>query len=318
MTQTTQTVLEQYQIRKSKKQKRAFAAYVRQIAEQNGYAYREEKGAFGAINLIVGDDQSAKVLYTAHYDTCARLPFPNFITPKCFVIYLLYQILLTAAMLLPAALILTFLPELLVLVGIPSGTAIIISGLAAYAALIAMLLLLLCGPANKVTANDNTSGVTVLLDALQEMPKELQGEVAFIFFDLEEAGLFGSAGYASKHKKLLTNRPLLNFDCVSDGNHLLFALRRGAHPYAQQLTEAFPVTDVHDREVAERGVFYPSDQANFKCGVGVAALKKSRRLGILYMNRIHTKRDTVYQSENISYLCQGCIRFAQSLTQSKE
>jgi len=47
--------------------------------------------------------------------------------------------------------------------------------------------------------------------------------------------------------------------------------------------------------------------------VGVAALKKSRRLGILYMNRIHTPRDTVYEEENIAYLVRGARHLTSAL-----
>jgi hypothetical protein len=47
-----------------------------------------EKASFGGRNIVIGNPDTAKVLYTAHYDTCARLPFPNFITPKNIFIYL--------------------------------------------------------------------------------------------------------------------------------------------------------------------------------------------------------------------------------------
>jgi len=60
-------------------------------------------------------------------------------------------------------------------------------------------------------------------------------------------------------------------------------------------------------EVASKGVIYPSDQANFPVGVGVAALKTSKS-GILYMDRIHTKRDTVCREENIEFLRDGAVR----------
>jgi hypothetical protein len=59
-------------------------------------------------------------------------------------------------------------------------------------------------------------------------------------------------------------------------------------------------------------VFYPSDQANFSRGVGAAALKKAKG-GLLYMDRIHTKRDTVYMEENIVYLTEGAVRLAGRL-----
>ena len=94
MTETTKVILEKYQVRKSKKQKEAFASYIEQISTEEGYSYKTEKGLFGAKNLIVGDPKNAKVVYTAHYDTAPALPFPNFITPKNFLIYILYNIVI--------------------------------------------------------------------------------------------------------------------------------------------------------------------------------------------------------------------------------
>ena len=95
MTQTDEKVLSEYQVRKTKKQRGAFIDYVSRYADSLGYKIGTEKGSLGANNIIVGDPESAKVVYTAHYDTCARLPFPNFITPKNIGIYLLYQLAIT-------------------------------------------------------------------------------------------------------------------------------------------------------------------------------------------------------------------------------
>ena len=99
MTPITKTILTEYEVRKTGKQKQAFRQWLTPILEQNGWAVREEKGSFGARNLVIGDPDTAKVIYTAHYDTCVRLPFPNFITPKSIPIYVLYQILLTIVIL---------------------------------------------------------------------------------------------------------------------------------------------------------------------------------------------------------------------------
>ena len=180
--------------------------------------------------------------------------------------------------------------------------------------IIAEMALISAGPANHHTANDNTSGVTTLLHTMQTLPADLRGEVAFIFFDLEEMGLFGSAGYANKHKDIRKNTLLLNFDCVSDGNTILFAVRKGAQAHTSALKAAFPATDTYRVEVVSKGVFYPSDQGNFVRGVGVAALKTSKR-GLLYMDRIHTLNDTVYEEGNIAYLTEGAIRLAAHLSQ---
>ena len=317
MTQTTRTVFDKYEIRKTRKQKTAFIDYVKSVSAAEGYTCKTEKGYCGARNIVVGDPDTAKVVYTAHYDTCARLPFPNFITPKCIWIYLLYQIVITVAMLGVPAVIVTVLysllqqwdPVLLYNLTVDYNAPMLLWEILVVLA----MFLLMAGPANRHTANDNTSGVTTLLDIMTTLPIEVRSEVAFVFFDLEEMGLFGSAGFASKHRKVRGNTLLINFDCVSDGKTILFALRGGATRYAEAIKTAFPSTETYAVEVVSKGVFYPSDQANFARGVGVAALKGKGKF--LYMDRIHTKRDTVYAEENITYLAEGAVRLAEAMTE---
>lgn len=313
MTETTKTVFEKYEVRKTRKQKNAFIDYVKSTAAAEGYDCRVEQGSVGARNIVVGNPDTARVVYTAHYDTCAVLPFPNFITPKCIGIYLLYQVLITVLMLGVPYLLVAGLYLLLEPVSLPDPALVsLILYFVWLGMLIGIMWLIMAGPANKHTANDNTSGVTTLLDIMTALPADLRGEVAFVFFDLEEMGLFGSSGFASKHRNLTKNTLLVNFDCVSDGRTMLFALRKGAKPYAAALAEAFPSSEERPVEILSKGVFYPSDQANFTCGVGVASLKRTRR-GLLYMDRIHTKRDTVYEEDNIAYLTEGAVRLADKL-----
>lgn len=308
MTESTKTIFEKYQVRKSKKQKRAFIEYVKEESGALGYDCKVEKGLFGAKNIVLGDVDKANVIYTAHYDTCPRLPFPNFITPKNFFIYLLYQIAIVVGFFVVSGALGFCIGFVSAYLDIGFDMSVIIIDFL----ILLFLALLLFGPANKNTANDNTSGVTTLLDLMRELPEELRDSVAFVFFDLEETGLFGSASFASKHKAIAKNTLIVNFDCVSDGNNILFALGKGAKGYTKALGEAFPSNEDFSVEVASKGVFYPSDQMNFKRGVGVAALKKTAH-GLLYMNRIHTKKDTVYCEENIDFLVKGAIELAEKL-----
>lgn len=316
MTETTKTIFDIYQVRKTKQQKRAFAEYVRPIAEANGYSFSVEKGCLGARNLVIGDVENADVVYTAHYDTCVGLPFPNFITPKHFAVYLLYQIVLAVFLLVPL-----LLAE--VLLGLAAGAVLALTGnealpplivlVGTYAVLFGFLLLFFAGPANPHTANDNTSGVTTVLDILQAISPAHKTRVAFVLFDLEEAGLFGSMAFAAKHKKAMRDKLLVNFDCVSDGDTMLFAVKKNAKRYVPLLEEAFVPTETKAVEIVTKGVFYPSDQANFPCGVGVAALKTSKTLRLLYMNRIHTKRDVIYEEDNIEFFKNGALRLIELL-----
>ena len=47
--------------------------------------------------------------------------------------------------------------------------------------------------------------------------------------------------------------------------------------------------------------YYPSDQGNFPLGVGICALRRNKWVG-LYMNRIHTAKDTVLEETNVNIL----------------
>lgn len=312
MTETTKEIFEKYQVRKTKKQKSAFIEYVKQIAERYGYEYKVEKASFGARNIVIGHPDTAKVLYTAHYDTCSRLPFPNFMTPKNFLVYLLYQFLIVGAFFacafvlgLVIGLIFSFAP-------INEDISYAIVSFLPMVIYFVLLYLLLGGPANKNTANDNTSGVTTILDIMTELPQDQKDKVAFVLFDLEELGLIGSSSFASKHKNVKKNTLVINFDCVSDGETMLFALKRTTKKYAQLLEKAFVSTPDITVDITQNA-FYPSDNASFKGGIGVAALKKSKLFGTLYMDRIHTRKDIIYRKENIRFLTSGAIKLTQML-----
>ncbi len=314
MTDISEMILKNYQVRKSKQQKAGFRAYAGALAKESGCDCREEKGYLGARNLVIGDPETAEVVFTAHYDTCARLPFPNFITPKRVDIYICYQLVLTLVLfILPMVLTsaLSYLVMGALPVELPEEAVDSIAFFVSYMALLAICLFVLSGPANAHTANDNTSGTVTVLELMQAVPAESRERVAFVLFDLEEAGLFGSMAFASRHRKQMKDTMLINFDCVSDGKNMLFALRPGAKKYADLLSAAYQTNEVFQVSVLSKGVFYPSDQANFPCGVGVAALKKSKR-GIEYMDRIHTRKDTEFQKENITYLVEGSLRLIQN------
>ena len=95
MHEDSRFLLEHYMVRKSRKQKTAFLSWLTPVLEQAGYSVTVQKGGMRCRNLIAGDPERAKLVLTAHYDTCAVMPIPNFITPGNILIYLLYQIGLT-------------------------------------------------------------------------------------------------------------------------------------------------------------------------------------------------------------------------------
>lgn len=296
MLTTPMDVLTTYPIRKSKKQKQAFREDVQTLVKSWGYESSVEKGSFGAKNLIIGDPAKAKYLVTAHYDTCARLPIPNLITPKSFTWFMAYQ-LLVCALILAVPLILAVAVALIL--QDPDFISIVYN-----LTFWTLYVLIFFGPANKHNANDNTSGVITALEIARTLPEDKRANVCFVLFDLEEAGLLGSAGYQSKHKKQTKHQIVLNLDCVGDGDYLYFfpskKLRKS--PEKMEKLEKAVVTHGEKSITLHRKGFsvYPSDQANFPYGVGICALRKSKLA--LYMSRIHTPRDTILEETNVNIL----------------
>ena len=94
MTPLSHKIIEEYMVRKTGKQKKAFRDMLIAELQAQGLDAREEKGKdlFGSVNVVVGDPDNAHMIFGAHYDTCPRLPFPNFITPRNIWAFLGYQI----------------------------------------------------------------------------------------------------------------------------------------------------------------------------------------------------------------------------------
>lgn len=292
-------VLEQFPVRKSKKQKQAFRDEIHSYVSSLGYECKLEAGSFGSLNVVIGDPEKAKYLITAHYDTCARLPIPNLITPCNLILFLLYQIIMVVVMFIPA-----------VLVGAVVSRFIDhrIGYMAAYICLWLTIVLMMVGPANKRNANDNTSGVVAVLEIAATLPVMLREKVCFVLFDLEEAGLIGSASYRKAHKMATEKQIILNMDCVGDGDEiLLFPTKKLRKDENKMAWLRSGCRNCGDKRVSvrEKGfAFYPSDQGNFPFGVGICALHKSK-LG-LYLGRIHTHRDTILETTNINIL-RACL-----------
>lgn len=310
MTAESKHLLEHLQVRKTKTQKAAFRNWLADVLSSAGYEPKVETGGslIKSSNVVVGDPEKASVVYTAHYDTCAVLPFPNFITPQNLFIYLLFQILIVIPMF-----ILAIGAEVLVL-ALWENTPIWLAMLVVYFVLGFCIWWILAGPANQHTANDNTSGVVTLLEIAVTLPKKDREKVAFVFFDNEEKGLFGSSQFKKKHGKAMKNTLLINFDCVSDGDYIQFypnkRLKHGKETMTM-LEQAFLPIGRKTVQLVRGFGFYPSDQRAFPCGAGVAALHKSW-FGY-WLGRIHTKRDTVFQPENIELLRRGALTLASRI-----
>lgn len=312
MHELSETIFATWQVRKRKKQKAAFRKMLTEALRAQGYMVTEEHGRFSGTNVVVGDLSRARYVFSAHYDTCAVLPVPNFLAPKNIPISLLYQVFLVLVMFL-ALVVIVFVICFPIYFFLPDTPFVdfMAKGLSAVAA----LALLFFGPANRHTANDNTSGVAVLTEALCSLPDEYKDKVAFVFFDNEELGLLGSAAFRRKHEKEMQGKTLVNFDCVSDGDYIMCVLGKNLWPNEKSRAEmeaAFVLPEGKTGEcVSSRGVLYPSDQMNFPRGACVAAFKERKGIGY-YINRIHTRRDTKFDRENIEALRQFVLWLAMA------
>lgn len=305
MTELTREILEKYQVRNTKKQKAAFIEF---LSQKLPGLQVEEGGMAHSKNLVLGDPDSAQAVFSAHYDTCATLPFPNFLTPKNIPLYVLYNLLICA-----------------VVFGLAFGASFLVGKLthsfwASYFSALGIcalcLLAMMAGKPNPHTANDNTSGVAAICELYAALDPEQRQKAAFVFFDNEELGLLGSRQFLKRHKKAMENTLLVNLDCVSDGDFIMFIQNKPARQqWDAALRDAFqPVLPAGKTALWENSsrTLYPSDQMGFPCYVAVAAFRRLKYVG-LYLGRIHTKRDTVFQEENIAYLAEGGKRLVERL-----
>ncbi len=309
-------ILSKYEIRKSNKQKTAFIEYIKERLVKAGYDAAteitvEEKGhgLFKSRNIVVGNPEKAKVLFGGHYDTCAWMPFPNLMTPTNPLLFWGYQIVLTAMILVSTA-----------FVGFVLGL-ITNNGAVAYfgflVTLIALMIQLMVGFRNKHTANDNTSGVITLTHILEVLPEEQREKICVIYFDNEEKGLFGSSFFYQKHRKQIKDKMLINFDCVGDGDNIVTMADRKSRKdpnyplFVEALKKEEASADVTYLCRKMKFMMFPSDQMNFKKGIGVCSLKKSP-IGY-YVARIHTYFDTKCREENVRYLTKSMKEFVEKL-----
>ena len=310
-----ETLVEKFPVRKSGAQKAAFREWFCLWAKEQGYEAQTqtERMIVRCNNVVVGDPEKAEVVFTAHYDTPAVMPLPNFITPCNVLVWLLYQIVMSAVILAPGIILGACAGWL---GGYISNEAGFVIGY--FATLILMfitLALMMAGPANKNCVNDNTSGVAAVMELMQRLPQEQRGKVAFILFDYEEMGLLGSSAYASKHKNVKTNKLLINMDCVGDGEHMMF--------FANKKTRALPCFPALEKAMQQaqgrqfhmnmmEKCVYPSDQANYKLGIAVCACNYGKVVGY-YCDKIHTKKDTICEQVNLDFLTDGLTSFVETL-----
>ena len=301
-----QQIADRFPVRKSAEQKQAFLKYAAAAARKMGYAaHVEENGRHR--NLVMGQPETAEVLFTAHYDTPANKLIPSPIIPRNLPLFLLCQ-LATVLLLFAVSFGAGYLSYLITRE--PRLTLIVF--LLCY---FGLLLLLTAGPANKHNMNCNTSGVAAVLELMEQLPPEVRDQAAFILFDNGETGRLGSRAYATRHQQIKKRTLILNLDCVGVGDHLLFMVKNYARAtFAYRfLEESFADAEqLKTHWFPSSGCTFVSDHASFRCGVNVTACKRKKGIGF-YTPHIHTRRDTEADARNIEELARCLVTFVKSV-----
>ncbi len=296
---------ENFPIRKTKEEKQRFRDYVIENLKEKGIEARVERTKDGKNdNVIVGDPTTATAVFTAHYDTPARSLFPNIMIPKNKLLFYSYQFV-------PIIFLLIISFTLAHIVGnvlLNDESAYYFTFLISY---YSIFFGMMRGSKNKVNYNDNTSGVATVMSIIEGLSAEELTRTAFILFDNEEKGKKGSAAYFKDHKDAIKDKFLINFDCVGNGNNVIFIAQKDAvgSEEFKTLAESFGANDKFTLDFCtHKEAQSNSDHKNFPKGVACVACKKTNR-GLLYTPYIHTPKDIVAENGNIDYLSKNTIEF---------
>ena len=298
-----------YPARKTDLEKQEFRNYIKETFEKKGIDVKIELTNDGKNNnVIIGNPTCAKAIFTAHYDTPARSLFPNIMIPKNRVVFYAYQFV-------PIIFLLVVSFSFAFLVGdviLDDARAYYLSFLVAYYGL---FFAIMRGFKNKHNFNDNTSGVATVLSVIDGLSSEELNNVAFILFDNEEKGKKGSKAYFKDHKNEMNDKFLLNFDCVANGNHVIFIAQKDAMDSIEYklLESSFAPNSQFNLEfLTYKQAQSNSDHKNFPKGVACVVCKQLKN-GFLYTPYIHTNKDIVANNSNIEFLAHNTCEFIRKM-----
>ena len=293
-----------YPVRRTEEQKNNFIKFTKDELTKYNVSVNAET-IDKHTNIIIGDVEKAKVIYTAHYDTPASSVFPNLMFPRNKILSYVY-VFTYAFIIVFFSFVFAFLFKKIFNF---NNDALIVVYLIIY-----FLLFYVCTRCvtNKNNINDNTSGVATIFTLVSGMKNN---NVAYILFDNEEKGKLGSKAYSKKYKDILKDKLIINFDCVGNGNNIIVVCKDKAinHEYYKLLNESLkPNEEFNVKMYSMKGSSSNTDFLNFECSLSVMACKKSRLVGY-YTPNIHTPFDTVASSKNIDFLTESFIYLSNKI-----
>ena len=198
-------------LRFTRKQKTRFLHFLENFAKSQNWSGEIETD--GSVrNFIVGNPDTAKYIFTAHYDTPIKSLFPFVRYPQsrlrtAFSKYLIIFVTLFCFVLL------SYLLEF------PLFRLIL-------SVLYVLFLLITCirlwiGPANRENWNSNTSGVALLMQLMQTLNSTNRKKTAFIFLDNRSYGEMGTKLFSKRQSANCDTKLIIDIDSVGVGDHIL-------------------------------------------------------------------------------------------------
>lgn len=301
-------IYNQYPTRKDEIEKERFRNYVIEEVSKSNYDVEIET-IKKHNNVLIGDIQNAKIIFTAHYDTPATSFIPNYMFPRNKGLWMISHFTF------PISLgVLSYIFGYLITKQIEPLSLRIFLCIFIYLSLFfSSFYLSMFTFKNKHNKNDNTSGVSTILSLIEKNDSK---DIAFVLFDNEEKGLLGSKAFNEKHKEILKDKFIINFDCVGIGENVLIVVKDKAfkHDYYEYLKQSCVSNEYyHVLYFSNEEARSNSDFRNFECAIGVMTCECKNN--IYYVDKIHTNKDKEANINNIDFLVESFTKLIKNISQ---
>ncbi len=313
MSRYAERIAREYPVRRKPREKEHFRIWLMGTLRELGYdpklQTRETALQFGSpvTNVVVGDPGTAKLIFTAHYDTGVRTLLPPLIMPTRPLTALLY-LALTPVMALLGSLVLSF--AVTFPLNAPQWTLPLFLLLLA-----AALTYLRFGPSETKNLNDNDSGVAALLETAAALTPRYRGEVAFAFLDGGFDALGGAKGLRARYPAM-KGKTVFNVNCVARGDEILVLPDKQGRWNAAALDAVLDSFDCAENKLVylktDGLVYYPSDNRAFRGAFTLCACEKLRGFGRI----IRPRRAEGMDEENIKIIKDGLCKLAEKYQHS--
>ncbi len=302
---------ERFPVRNKPDQKQAFRLYALEQAAESGIKEAKVEDNEKHLNVVFGDPDKAKVIFTAHYDTPRRMLFPNLMLVTNRALYWAYNLGIVGIIWIASFVVSVAVNRLLHL-NVSVFRDRLIWLFFYYVLYYIMFIPVFRGPVNKHNRNDNTSGTAAVMELMEKLKD--RPDVAYILFDDEEKGKKGSKAFAKAHPEIKKNTLVINLDCVGNGDTYIFispeaAMKNELYALLKNTVEG---KRLNVRMLTTSEASSNSDHKNFEQGIGVVACRYKKFVGY-FADRIHTPKDTVADPKTVSDLAEALGSFAESL-----